>query len=207
MNNAGEMKRRKFGRLTVVQFAGINTHRKKLWRCLCDCGASVVVVGSSLRSGLTKSCGCYRAEYRVTHGKSRNGTPEYRVWAGMLSRCLTSSSSGYHNYGGRGIKVCDRWMSFENFFADMGPRPSPRHSIDRFPDNNGNYEPNNCRWAVKEMQDRNRRTNRLLAHRGEILCLTEWAERKGLHPAVLDWRLRNGWTITESIETPSGAKR
>lgn len=201
-----DLKGKRFFKLLVVGYAGQNKHRKSLWTCLCDCGATTVAVGNSLTSTLTKSCGCYQRTVSLTHGDSRIrggiGSPEYRVWAGLLARCRNASQK---NYGGRGISVCERWESFENFLADMGRRPSPKHSIDRV-DNDGNYEPGNCRWAVKKQQDRNRRTNRPVEFRGETKCLTEWAEMFGLNPAALAWRLNHGWGTEEAITTPSGSR-
>ena len=204
--NIESMKGKRFGKLRVLQFAGINQHRKRLWRCLCDCGAFVIVIGSSLRSGATSSCGCVMRIHSVTHGQSRArgglGSPEYRVWAVMLSRC----KPGVRNYGARGIKVCERWKSFENFFIDMGRRPSPRHSIDRI-DNDGDYEPDNCRWATKRQQDRNRRTNHLLTLGDETCCLTEWAEIIGITPQALSDRLKSGWSIRQALTSKKGVAR
>lgn len=197
---------RKFGRLSVIRFVGVNKHRIKLWECSCDCGNLTIVRGTTLRSGMTKSCGCFQKTHAKTHGLSRSGCPEYRVWAGMLFRCNSELASGYHNYGGRGIKVCDRWQSFENFFIDMGKRPSPKHSIDRI-DNNKDYSPDNCRWATKKQQDRNRRTNRIVEINEIAKPLIEWAEAVGLHPAVLTYRLDHGWTVEEALHVPSGGKR
>jgi hypothetical protein len=107
------------------------------------------------------------------------------------------------NYGGRGITVCDRWReSFENFFADMGERPSTKHSIDRYPDNNGNYEPGNCRWATDIQQARNKRTTRYIEYNDIKLPLVEWAESKGIKPATLKKRLRCGWSIEKALNAP-----
>lgn len=136
----------RFGRLVATQRA---PHARRVhWRCACDCGGEAVVSADRLRSGKTGSCGCRR------HGQSR--LPEYRVWATMLERCRRPRAANYHNYGGRGIGVCERWLDFDAFYADMGARPSPKHSIDRI-DNDGNYEPGNCRWATASEQNRNKR--------------------------------------------------
>lgn len=125
------------------------------WECQCDCGGKVVSSSDSLRRGNTQSCGCLRLEKITLHGM-RNA-PEYRCWSSMKSRCSNPRHRGFKDYGGRGISVCDRWQVFENFLADMGPRPSDGHSIDRYPNNDGNYEPENCRWATAKQQIDNRR--------------------------------------------------
>jgi hypothetical protein len=146
----------KFGRLTVLAWhpSGIWRSRSQpMWLCRCRCGIERVVLGHHLRAGKTRSCGCFARERSTTHGLSR--THVYRVWQGMKERCLNRRHRSYFNYGGRGIKVCERWLIFENFYADMGD-PPPGLSLDRI-NNNGNYEPNNCRWATQAQQLANRR--------------------------------------------------
>ena len=122
-------------------------------------------------------------------------TPEFKVWLSMRARCLCKTHKQYAAYGGRGISVCERWMdAFENFYADMGPRPSCQYSIDRI-NNDGNYEPDNCRWATRKQQQRNTRTVRPLTHDGLTLCVSEWAERLGINNRTILTRLRRGWPI------------
>lgn len=162
MPNLIEMVGRRFGRLTVVgrgpNYVQPSGQRKTQWRLRCDCGNSFVANAHSLRRGATKSCGCFQVSCHITHGEQRGykTTPEYRAWNNMISRCETVTP-GWKNYGGRGIKVCDRWRSsYPAFLKDMGRRPSPKHSLDRI-DNDGNYEPSNCRWATKAVQSLNKR--------------------------------------------------
>jgi len=152
----------RFGKLTVKGPAGRDQGGHQLYLCACDCGAKRKCLGYNLLGGKTKSCGCFKRDVtrkRMTiHGLY--GTPENRCWNAMKSRCYNRKHVGWKYYGERGIAVCDRWMnSFENFLADMGPRPGPEFSIDRI-NNSGNYEPGNCRWATKTEQVKNQRPKR-----------------------------------------------
>lgn len=154
-----DLENQRFGNLVVLKEAGRTNDKKVTWLCLCDCGATKVISGRSLRVGLTKSCGCIHKkqliERSTVHGKSR--TRENYVWSSMKQRCLNSRNKAYKNYGGRGISVCDRWLSsFEDFINDMGPKPFEGAQIDRI-NNDGNYEPTNCRWVTKQENHMNRR--------------------------------------------------
>lgn len=142
------------------------------------------------------------------HGHSANGriSPEYQSWYSMRSRCQNPNAANYANYGGRGITVCSRWDVFEHFLADMGPRPSSKHTLDRR-NNEGPYCPENCRWATPTEQGRNRRTNHRLTFRGETLTVQEWAERIGIRPKTLHERLRRGQTAERALTTPLRGNR
>ncbi len=145
----------KFGRLTVVSFSHINMQGNSTWKVVCDCGKESLVGGGKLKGRHTTSCGCYKIEVATKHGASH--TRMYKAWHSMVDRCTKPTNRSFYKYGARGIKVCDRWLKFENFIEDMGYRPG-NLSLDRI-DNNGNYEPSNCRWADASTQATNTRRN------------------------------------------------
>lgn len=190
----------RFGRLVFVQKV---SGRKKpngktvgLSLCRCDCGKSVTILTSNLKNWSHKSCGCLKLELGVavrTHGKSN--TPEFKSWCSMRARCYIPSATGYSDYGGRGITVCQRWLaSFDNFLSDMGEMPTPRHTIDRV-NNDGNYEPNNCVWATKKEQLQNTRRSHKLTHNGETLTLSQWQDRTGISQKTIISRINKyGWS-------------
>lgn len=177
-----------FGRITVIgnDAPRISSGRSEaMWRCLCECGNEFSSPAAMLRNGHKKSCGCLSAESRKERAKKHGfyGTKTYVSWRSMINRCTNSKLAIYKRYGGRGISVCKRWMTFENFLADMGERPEGT-SIDRI-DNNGNYEPSNCRWASDRQQSENRRSTRWIEHNGTRLTMSGWARKLGIHSATL----------------------
>lgn len=189
-----------FGRLEVKERAEANTRSGKAqWICLCKCGRTCVVIGDNLRTGHTISCGCFRDEAHKSHGKAR--TRVYHIWQGMKHRCQNPNFKHFRNYGGKGVKVCERWMSFESFYADMGEPPTNKHTIERR-NSNGDYEPENCVWATRKEQARNLSFNRIITFAGRSVPMFQWAEEFGLNPATLRYRFNNGWTVEEAITTP-----
>lgn len=215
MTRALQLEGAVFGRLVVLRRAGSVTNRngkkKAAWECLCSpehggCGATKIVDSASLVRD-TRSCGCLAldvARARLTthgHNPKSGSSPTYKSWSSMLKRCTDPNAGSFRYYGGRGIEVCARWRTFENFLADMGERPRGT-SIDRI-DNNGNYEPGNCRWATARQQARNSRKAHEIECGGERLCLTEWQERTGVHAATIRSRLKRGMSV-ESALAPLG---
>lgn len=215
-----DLRGRRVGRLLVLAFAGAKSSKIQLWLCLCDCGRRVTVDGTRLRArttvGQTRSCGCLRQDSaranRFKHGMTN--TPEGAAWRSMRDRCNRNNCWAFPYYGGRGIKVCRGWSGedgFLNFYRDMGPKPSPRYTLDRR-DNDHGYDCGkcedcrarhaipNCRWATRAEQSRNRRSNRFYTIDTERLCLSEWAARYGLTPTMLKRRLAGGMEIEEAIK-------
>lgn len=188
----------RFGALVVVADGDTGSQRRVVAKC--DCGKISHVRIADLRSGNTKSCGCLKAP----RGGLSN-TPEGKAWSGMIRRCSDPAVHNYHRYGGRGIRVCDRWLSSDglaNFYADIGQRPTPQHTLER-KDTDGNYEPGNCVWATKKAQCNNRSTNRLITAFGETKTLSQWSESTGIGVSTLWYRIRRmRMTPEQAIRTP-----
>ena len=202
----------RYGRLLVLSQAG-RQGSFVCWLCRCDCGVERVFCGNNLRRGLSTSCGCRKKEVsgarfskmNLSHGQSFVGrvSEEYKIWANMLYRCRTESAPNFENYGGRGIKVCIRWETFESFFQDLGPRPSPEHSIDRR-DNDLHYSCGKCRecvkrgwtrnvfWATRAEQAANRRTTILIEYKGKVQSISDWHKETGLSRRTIAGRYKKG---------------
>ncbi len=182
---------KRFGRLLVISRGESNWQGRTRWVCLCDCGKVTLVGLSQFYGNHTKSCGCLKHEkgLRINHGKT--GSRTYICWQAMKRRCSLETCRQWKFYGGRGIKVCERWQSFENFLADMGEKPTGL-TLDRI-DNNGDYEPSNCRWVSQSQNCRNRRNNRLLTLNGETLSVAGWADKLNIPQGRIMNRVRRGW--------------
>lgn len=188
---------KKYGMLTVLEFSHKNVRSICYWRCICDCGKEYTANGMWLRKGSTTHCGCKKG---VKHGMHKS--PEYSARSHMIDRCTNPKSQMWYLYGARGIKVCERWLeSFENFYEDMGARPSSFHSLNRI-NSNGNYEPSNCRWATAKAQSNNTRRNRKITAFGREQNLTQWSEETGIHIETIRYRLKHGWTPEAAVSTP-----
>jgi hypothetical protein len=201
-----------FTRLTVIAFAGKNRHGQSMYECLCKCGNTSIVNGGSLRQGTPKSCGCLTvdsARAQATHGMARRGqrVPEYPIHAAMMQRCYNPNNPEYENYGERGIRVFPEWHDFAAFIRDVGRRPSPQHSLDRHPNNDGNYEPGNVRWTTIDKQNRNKRTNVMLTLNGETHCVVDWTQIRGFKRNTISNRLKAGWSVERALLTTPVVKR
>lgn len=205
------MEAQKYGRLTFLSKApdavDVKGSDRVRWLMRCDCGREVVRAKRSVTRGQTFSCGCLLTEKKVkrllTHGQSY--TPEYRAWIGMKRRCISTTAKQAKDYALRGITYCAAWESFEQFFSDMGVRPSPNHSIDRI-NNDGPYSPENCRWATKKEQQFNRRATHSFPYKGEMRTSGFIAEENGLPRRTVHRRLMNG-EPAESVVTSLLAKK
>lgn len=201
----------RYGKLTATFFAGKNKHGQTQWLCRCDCGYKTVVTTGHLRSGHTKSCGCAAIETarknHTTHGMGK--TRLYRIWSNIKSRCENPGSSVYERYGGRGITVCDEWRDSFQSFKDWAEENGYKDNltIDRI-DNNGEYSPENCRWATPKEQGNNKRNNHLIEINGETKTLSQWCDLYGLSSDLVKQRINKlGWSPLMAFTTPIGGRR
>ena len=198
-----------FGFLTVIGLAEGRSHGQIRWKCQCECGNIHESAGAYLRQGKVKSCGCKKAELtskaNTRHGASPkwHRDPEYRIWSEMRRRCRRPESNRWHTHGARGIKVCERWEKYESFIADMGKRPNTELSIERR-DNDGDYCPENCYWATRKEQARNKQNTIMLTVGGVTKPLVKWAEEVGIKRATIVARINAGWTPEDAVSKPLG---
>jgi len=200
----------RFGRLVVLGQGPMkittNGTARRYW-CQCDCGKAKLIDSCSLRGGLTRSCGCLHNEQVASrefkHGHTAGGvwSAEYRTWKNMVARCSKPNANHYHRYGGRGIKVCKRWLSFPMFVKDIGLKPTPEHSIERR-DNDGDYKSSNCYWALRSEQHRNKSSNHLVTFDGKTKPVVDWAPEVGLKYGTLLARLNRGWPVEAALFRP-----
>lgn len=189
-----------FGELTVLQMLPERKRKRTMWLCACSCGKQTAAFVTSLLRGDKKSCGCWTKRFsaRRTHGRTH--TAEYSSWLGAKRRCTDENDEAYKDYGQRGIFMCDAWLgSFEAFFRDMGEKPGAGYSIDRL-DNDGPYNPENCRWATQTEQVRNRRNTKRLTYMGVTKLLVDWSQELGINEGTLRSRLRRGLTVEEALQ-------
>lgn len=209
-NKDKDLTGKKFGRWTVLKqvedYIFPNGEHRKQWLCKCECGTERIVLGKILRNGQSKSCGCWRNEKAkkdsTTHGMSHSRL--YNIYSNMKDRCYNKKTSSYKRYGGRGIKICQEWLDdFENFKNWALPNGyNDSLTIDRI-NNNGNYEPSNCRWITSKEQQSNTRRNLYITYNGEVHTLAEWERIMGVKTGLLGKRLRKGWDIKKAFTTPS----
>lgn len=202
---------KKFSMLTVLKEVGVyGRAQHKTYLCSCDCGTKKVIVGASIRAGRTKSCGClakktqFNTDSAKTHGLSRSRI--YKIWLGMKQRCSDKSTGRTRRlYYDKGICVCDRWMDFVNFVDDMG-LPMKSMTIDRI-NGNGNYEPENCRWATKKEQANNTTANHQLSFDGKTMNIAQWSDQVGIKQNTIVYRLVRGWPVEKALTKPIQQRR
>lgn len=199
----------RFGRLLVISESHRTPKGVWYWLCKCDCGKESRVQTQYLMSGRIKSCGCKRASGIHSTKHKLTGTWVYYTYKGIFQRCYSPTNSSYARYGGRGIKMCDRWLNGDGvlhgiqcFYADMGDKPSPSHSVERL-DVNGDYTPENCVWIPHSDQAKNCRTNRKITAFGKTQNLAEWGRASGLNAMTIQKRLNRGWEPERAVSAPS----
>jgi hypothetical protein len=192
---------KRFDRLIVIGYLGMSKRHHSRWLCKCNCGRELEVLGNSLTSGNTKSCGCIFEEWLSVHNYKHGHchTGEHQTWTNMKQRCNNSKRPDFKYYGGRGIKICKRWLKFKNFFADMGEKPADK-TLGRI-DNDLGYCPENCEWQTEEQQKNNTSNNVIIEYKGERKTLARWARAKNIPQGRLYNRIRRGWTVERALET------
>lgn len=205
MSNLIDLTGQKFGKLKVIEYAGLTKDKRAKWKCKCDCENVIVVCGKELRNGHTQSCGCFRkervSECHKTHGQTN--TKLFYVWQTMRKRCYQKNNKDYKDYGGRGIKVCDEWQINFQAFYDWAMLNGYKEglTIER-KDTNGNYEPSNCKWATQKEQCNNRRNNHLITYNGKTQTLQKWANEYKINRQTLSSRIHKlHWSVEKALTT------
>lgn len=201
----------KYGRLTAIKRVESSKHNQTMWLFRCECGNEIITTGYAVRSGHTTSCGCYQSEMtahlKYSHGMAR--TRIYKIYQHMKERCYKETAKSYHRYGGRGIRICELWLGengFDNFYDwALQNGYSDELMIDRI-DNDGNYEPSNCRWVNAIVQANNRRNNRYVTYNGKTQTISEWSKETGISGATIRARLKKGCSVGEALYTPTKRK-
>lgn len=204
MGKFKDLKGQRFGKLTVIERAENATNGRVQWRCVCDCGNQTVCRAFNLQSGHTRSCGCLHEEgTRTTHGMKRSRL--YRTWESMKTRCNNPNAQRWDDYGGRGIEVCEEWRDSFEAFRDWALANGYRDdlTIER-KDNDGPYSPENCRWATKEEQARNKRSNVFMTLNGKTMTITQWAKEIGIDRRTIAKRKKLGWSDERALTEPKG---
>lgn len=195
-----------FEKLKVLKRVTNDKKGNSRWLCLCNCKnkSKIIALGFNLKRNHTKSCGCLAKYNALKHGhrKNRETTREYRSWCDMIQRCTNPKHKYWKNYGGRGITICQRWLKPENFIRDMGEKPS-ECTLERI-NNEKRYSPENCCWATREKQARNKRNNVYITHDGKTQLLVEWVEETGIPEHIIRWRITHGWIPEKALTTPVG---
>ena len=214
MESKKDLTGQKFFCWTVIKFSS-HIGRRPYWECRCNCGTMRAIREDNLKNGESWSCGCLKNKgkpkkikttHKINELHGKSSWPEHKVWSNMKGRCYNKNDQDFKYYGGRGISVCKSWRnSFTNFITDMGRRPSPAHSIDRI-DNDGNYEPNNCRWATAAVQANNRRNSRILTFDGKSLNVKQWAKTTEISYYEILRRLNEGWPVEQALYAPKVSK-
>lgn len=189
---SNELVGQRFNHFVILERKGTTKDGHSTWLCRCDCGIEKVISRSNLKQ--TKSCGCQRYK----HGKTN--TYIYHIWSSMTQRCTNPNNKSYYLYGARGITICDRWKQFENFFNDMGERPTNKHQIERINNNQGYYQ-SNCKWATPEEQGSNKRNNHMISFRDKTQCVSKWSRDTGIHEQTLWRRIKLGWSTKKLLTT------
>jgi len=202
-NRFRDLTNMRFGKLLALEPVKKPYNTKYYWLCECDCGNKKIIMSSNLIKGISTTCGCGKIEIgKITTKHGMTNTRIFKIWVGVRKRCTNPKCESYKHYGGRGIKISDKWNNFIDFYNDMKEGYADDLSLDRI-DTNGNYEPGNCRWVTQKMQNRNRRNNYIITYNNENKTLSEWSEISKVPYHAIKYRIKNGWDIGKAIFTPS----